>query len=130
MPETKSELMNYEAMALGRRFAPLEFRVDTKQLRAYGAVIGKEPSNAPTGLLAMYARLAYLTEGVMPSGGVMASLGIDYHAPLPLETAMVARAVVTDRKERRSGGWVTIDVEFASDSEVIATARVLGVWPL
>jgi hypothetical protein len=130
MPVPQDELMTYDAMALGRRFAPLEFQVDAEQLKRYGEVIDKEPSAAPTGLPAVYARLSYLTEGVMPSGGVMASLSIDYQAPLPLNITLVARAVVSDRTERRSGGWVTIDVEFSNGSQVFAEARVLGVWPL
>jgi hypothetical protein len=123
-------VMTYDRMSLGRRFAPHEFTVDQHLLDTYAGVIGMPASPAPIGLLAVFARRAYLTEGVMPSGGVMASLEVHCTAPLPVGRRLTAAAEVTDRQERRGRGWVTIDITFADAGQPFAGARVLGVWPL
>lgn len=122
--------MTYDQMTLGRAFTPLQFSVSQTMLDGFAAITGMPVSPAPAGLLAIVARRAYLTDGEMPSGGVMASLEIGVTAPLPLETPLLARAVVTERQERKGRGWVTIDVRFSHGDAEIATARVLGVWPL
>lgn len=123
--------MTYDRMSLGRRFTPVEFRVDSGTRASYGAIVGTAPSAVPVGLLALYARRAYLTEGVMPSGGVMAGLEITNLGAMPLDTLIAATAEVTDRKERKGKGWVTIDISFtAGDCGEFARVRVIGVWPL
>jgi hypothetical protein len=124
-----TELMTYERMALGRRFTPVEFTVDAATLAAYRAIAGRV-SDTPVGLLAIHARRAYLSEGTMPSGGVMASLEVEALGPMPADTALRASAVVTDRTERKGRGWVTIDVSFTAGPAEFARVRVLGVWPL
>lgn len=126
----ESSLMSYDRMVLGRRFTPFEFTVDQPLLDAFSAITGIPPSPAPVGLLAVFARRAYLTEGAMPSGGVMASLDVRCTAPLPVGRGLTATGVVTDRQERKGRGWVTIDVAFVDNGETFATARVLGVWPV
>jgi hypothetical protein len=127
---TSKTLMTYDQMTLGRAFTPLEFSVDQHMLDGFAAITSMPLSPAPAGLLAIFARRAYLTDGEMPSGGVMASLEIGVTAPLRPGRPLVARAVVTERQERKGRGWVTIDVRFSDGSTEIATARVLGVWPL
>jgi hypothetical protein len=124
-----TELMTYERMALGRRFTPVELTVDAATLGAYRAIAGRV-SDTPVGLLAIHARRAYLSEGTMPSGGVMASLEVEALGPMPPDTALRASAVVTDRTERKGRGWVTIDVSFAAGPTEFARVRVIGVWPL
>ncbi|HEV7656733.1 MAG TPA: hypothetical protein VGP36_18620 [Mycobacteriales bacterium] len=124
-----TELMTYDRMALGRRFTPVGFTVDAATLAAYRSIAGRV-SDTPTGLLAIQARRAYLSEGTMPSGGVMASLEVETLGPLPPDTPLRASAVVTDRAERKGRGWVTIDVSFAAGAAEFARVRVLGVWPL
>lgn len=123
-------MMTYDAMVPGRAFRPLSFEVSVGDLAAFGQVAGRVPGPAPVGLLAIYARRAYLTEGAMPSGGVMATLQIDFMDPLPISRPLTAAAVVTERRERKGRGWVSIHVDFHDDDQRFATARVLGVWPL
>lgn len=125
-----TEVMTYDRMFLGRRFRPLEFSVGAQALESYEAITGQPTSPTPVGLLAIYARGAYLTEGVMPSGGVMAGLEISTSAPMPLDTSLRAVATVSNRIERKGRGWVTIDIEFCAGSEEFAKVRVIGVWPL
>jgi acyl dehydratase len=124
-----TELMTYERMALGRRFTPVEFIADAATLAAYRVIAGRV-SAAPVGLLAIQARRAYLSEGTMPSGGVMASLEVETLGPMPPDTRLRAAAVVTDRAERKGRGWVTIDVSVTAGPAEFARVRVLGVWPL
>jgi hypothetical protein len=126
---TNDRLLTYDTMTLGRKFTPCTFLVDDDLLDAYARIVGQRPSDGPVGLLAVFARRAYLTEGVMPSGGVMASLTISCLSALPTHTPLVATAVVTDRQERKGRGWVTIDVTFSEGTRAFASARVLGVWP-
>jgi hypothetical protein len=125
-----AEVMTYDAMAPGRAFRPLDFVVTPADLEAFGRIAGRTCGRAPAGLLAIYARRAYLTEGTMPSGGVMASLQVGFTDALPVGRPLTATAVVGERRERKGRGWVTIDVEFREGVRPFATAQVLGVWPL
>jgi hypothetical protein len=131
-----TEVMTYDRMMLGRRFTPVEFRVGADTLAAYRGIVGRQASSTPVGLLAIYARRAYLTEGTMPSGGVMAGLEIVNAGVLPLETRLTATAVVSRREIRKGRGWVTIDITFSADTDTdtdadeFARVRVVGVWPL
>lgn len=126
----QSELMTYEAMSLGRRFTPVAFEVNDDLLASYAKISGQPPSKVPIGVLAIYARRAYLTEGTMPSGGVMATLELAYAAPIPLRTPLQATATVVERQERKGRGWVTLDISFTASGQAFATGRIIGVWPL
>jgi hypothetical protein len=128
MPE--ASLVTYQDMTVGRVFSPHKFVVTQEMISAYRRIFSP-PSDSPlTGILFVHARKSYVSDGNVPSGGVMAELRMVFHRPFEYGTPMQFQAVVVDRNEKRGKGWVLFESKLTSESEHVATVNILGVWPL
>lgn len=122
-------LMTYDQMWLGRVFRPHVFDLDEATVAAYGALFGPGPDAPPSGLIAVHARKSYLTEGEMPSGGVMAGLTLTYHRPFTTRAGLTFQAEVVDRYERNDRPWVHVRSVLSDPDGPVATVLTIGVWP-
>ena len=123
--------MTYDQLWLGRRFRPLEFEVEPQAIQRYRAIFGGEGAGggAPLGLMAVYARRSYLTEGEMPSGGVMATLRIEVDRPIPIDVPLRMQGVVVGQEERKGRKWVSIESEFGDSAGPVGRTLIVGIWP-
>jgi acyl dehydratase len=90
-----------------------------------------EEGFAPPGLAAIYARLSYLQEYAMPSGGVLAKQAIEYQNPIKIGDILKVQAKVMesyeDEKKRKR---VTFLIEAQDQKGMpVSTTRLYAIWP-
>ena len=130
----------------GRRFSPIAYPItlglvenfmdtvgDRHPLYSGDSGIHKDPivPLAPPGLAAIYARLSYLQDYTMPSGGILIKQEFKFTGPIRIvDTLDVTAKVIerfTDDKERN---WVTFFIEARNQKvEPISTIRLTVIWP-
>jgi hypothetical protein len=121
--------MTFDQMWLGRKFAPLDFAIDSAMVAEYRHVFGGLGTRAPVGLISIFARRSYLTEGDMPSGGVMATLRIELEGPLPVGVTLQMQGEVTKHEERNGRKWVTVQSQIRDRKRVVGLTTIVGIWP-
>lgn len=141
MNEEKPELI-FDDLTLGREFRPLEFSVNEDRVAQYMEVVGDRhhlyrDSNraggavAPPGLAAVFARLSYLQDHSMPSGGVLAKQEFEFQSPVKVGDVLTVLAHVFERylddKGRRR---VNFKIRaFNGDREQVCLIRLYAIWP-
>jgi len=140
--EKKPELV-FTDLPLGRTFRPLEYAVTKDLVQEFMEVVGdrhplywdktlaKPSLIAPPGLAAIYARLSYLQDHSMPSGGVLAKQEFEFHNPVLIGDILQVKAQVCesylDEKGRRR---VTFLIEAQSqEGQAVSTIRLYAIWP-
>ena len=144
--ENKPELV-FADLPVGRTFRTLEYAVTPELVREFMEAVGdRHPLYwdetsiqknrpgfliAPPGLAAIYARLSYLQDHSMPSGGVLAKQEFEFQRPIRLgETLRVEAKVVDsylDEKERKR---VTFLIEAKDQKQdTVSTIRLYAIWP-
>jgi len=118
------ELVNQFCRVVGDQ-NPLYFDDGLAQESGLGGKI------APPGLAAIYARLSYLQDHTMPSGGVLAKQEFEFHGPIRRGDTLQVKARVEesylDEKERKR---VTFLIEAQNQwGEPISTIRLYAIWP-
>jgi acyl dehydratase len=118
------ELVNQFCRVVGDR-NPLYFDDGLAQKAGLGGKI------APPGLAAVYARLSYLQDHTMPSGGVLAKQEFEFHGPARIGDTLQVEARVEesylDEKERKR---VTFLIAAENQwGEPISTIRLYAIWP-
>jgi len=131
----------------GRTFRPLELAVTPELVQEYMEVVGDHhplyfdenlarkyslPAPiAPPGLAAIYARLSYLQDYTMPSGGVLAKQEFEFHTPAHVGEILEVKAQVKesylDEKGRKR---VTFFIEGRNkEGKLVSTVRLSAIWP-
>jgi len=142
----KPELV-FADLPVGRRFRPLEYHITKELLDNYIETVGdmhplytneaaakKGPLAspiAPPGLAAIYARLSYLQDHTMPSGGVLVKQEFHFLGPMRIGDTLKIQAEVDesyiDKKERNRVNFL-IKAENRKD-EPISAVRLYLIWP-
>ncbi len=139
--------LTFADLPAGRCFRPLEFAISPELVQEYMEVVGDRhplyydenlarlnflPSPiAPPGLAAIYARLSYLQDYSMPSGGILAKQEFEFHAPAYIGDILEVKAQVKesylDEKARKR---VTFFIEARNkDKKLVATVLLAAIWP-
>jgi hypothetical protein len=133
--ESKPELV-FSDLPEGRSFRPLEYPITRELVQEFTDIVGDRNSLygrnlSPPGLAAIYARLSYLQDHTMPSGGVLARQEFEFHRPVAVRDILQVQAKVIesslDEKERKR---VTFLIEARNlKKEPISTIRLYAIWP-
>ncbi|NWF54042.1 MAG: MaoC family dehydratase [Syntrophaceae bacterium] len=133
--EDKPELV-FADLSVGRTFKALEYPVTPELVQDFIETVGDrhplyEEGFAPPGLAAIYARLSYLQEYAMPSGGVLAKQAIEYQNPIKIGDILKVQAKVMesyeDEKKRKR---VTFLIEAQDQKGMpVSTTRLYAIWP-
>jgi acyl dehydratase len=133
--ENKPELL-FADLPVGRTFRPLDYPVTQELVREFMETVGDrhplyQKDLAPPGLAAIYARLSYLQDHSMPSGGVLAKQEFEFQNPVQIgDTLRVQARVVEsllDEKERKR---VTFLIEAQDQKGMpVSTIRLYAIWP-
>lgn len=131
----------------GRTFRPLELAITPELVKEYIEVVGDNhplyfdenlarkhslPAPiAPPGLAGIYARLSYLQDYTMPSGGVLAKQEFVFHAPIIIGDILEVKAQVKesylDDKGRKR---VTFFIEAKNkEGKLTNTVSISAIWP-
>ncbi len=133
--KNKPELL-FADLPVGRTFRPLNYPITRKLVREFMETVGDrhplyQEDLAPPGLAAIYARLSYLQDHTMPSGGVLAKQEFEFENPAKIGDTLKVQAQVTesllDEKERKR---VTFLIEAQDEKgKPVSTIRLYAIWP-
>ncbi len=141
--QQKPELV-FADLPMGREFAPLTYPITEHLVGTYMDTVGdRHPLYqgdtetggsrplAPPGLAAIYARLSYLQDHTMPSGGILTKQEFDFTGPMRIGDILKVKAEVTesfvDEKKRNR---VAFRIEAKNqNAEPISTIRLQAIWP-
>ena len=144
--ENKPEL-TFADLPVGRTFRPLEYPISRELVQEFMETVGdRNPlyfdeasaqktalgsSIAPPGLAAIYARLSYLQDHTMPSGGVLAKQEFEFLGPVWVGDTLKVKARVSesylDEKERKR---VTFFIEAENQrGEAASKVQLYAIWP-
>jgi acyl dehydratase len=133
--EDKPELV-FADLPVGRTFKALEYPVTPELVQDFIETVGDrhplyDEGFAPPGLAAIYARLSYLQEHTMPSGGVLAKQVFEFQNPIKIGDILKVQARVIesyqDEKERKR---VTFLIEAQDQKGMpVSTIRLYAIWP-
>jgi acyl dehydratase len=133
--ENKPELM-FADLPAGRTFKTLEYPVTREMVQEFMEAVGDRDSLyqkgfAPPGLAAIYARLSYLQDHTMPSGGVLAKQEFEFQNPAKIGDTLKVQAKVIesylDEKERKRVNFL-IEAQDQKGMPV-STIRLHAIWP-
>ena len=133
--EDKPELI-FAELTVGRMFKTLEYPVTPELVRDFMETVGdRHPlygeGFAPPGLAAIYARLSYLQDHTMPSGGVLAKQEFEFQNPIKIGDTLKVQAKVVesylDEKERKRVNFL---IEAQEQKGIpVSTIRLHAIWP-
>lgn len=144
MNDEKPELV-FDDLTLERTFRPLEFPLSPERIQDYMDTVGDrhpwywdeargdsfDGLLAPPGLAAVFARLSYLQDHSMPSGGVLAKQEFEFHAPMRRHDVLTVQARVFERyldeKGRRRVNFRIEAVDQTGRS--VCLIRLYAIWP-
>jgi len=133
--EEKPELV-FADLPVGRTFKPLEYPVTPELVQDFIETVGDrhplyDQGLAPPGLAAIYARLSYLQEHTMPSGGVLAKQVIEYQNPIKIgDTLKVQAKVIESYEDEKKRKRVTFLIEAQDQKGMpVSTIRLYAIWP-
>lgn len=143
--QQKPELL-FADLHMGRKFDPLTYPITEELIETYmdtvgdrhplyqgdaGVDEGPDVALAPPGLAAIYARLSYLQDYSMPSGGILTKQEFDFTGPMRIGDILNVRAEVTesfvDEKKRNRVAFL-IEAK-NQNAEPISTIRLHTIWP-
>jgi acyl dehydratase len=136
----KPELV-FSDLNVGKKFRTLTYPVTRDLVRTFIDVVGddnplyekglKEGAIAPPGLAAIYARLSYLQDHVMPAGGVLAKQEFEFAVPIRVgDTLAVNAEVVESYVDEKARKRVTQLIHARNQKhEVVTTIRLSVIWP-
>ena len=133
--DNKPELL-FADLPVGRAFKTLEYPVTRALVQEFMETAGDfhplyQKDLAPPGLAAIYARLSYLQDHTMPSGGVLAKQEFEFLNPAKIGDILKVQAKVIesllDEKERKR---VTFLIEAQDQKGMpVSTIRLYAIWP-
>ncbi|MBU1275531.1 MAG: MaoC family dehydratase [Proteobacteria bacterium] len=144
MTSPKPELV-FDDLPKGRKFTPLRYEITPRLVNAYMDTVGdRNPLYwdqakagaagglvAPPGLAAIYARLSYLQENTMPSGGVLAGQEFEFLKPVKPGAVLTVQAEVfesyLDPKDRKRVNFLIVARDGQGDR--VCVVRLYAIWP-
>jgi acyl dehydratase len=133
--ENKPELV-FANLSVGRTFRPLEYPVTPELVRDFIETVGDrhpmyEEGFAPPGLAAIYARLSYLQDHAMPSGGVLAKQAFEFQNPLKIGDILKVQAkVIESYQDEKMRKRVTFLIEAQDQKGMpVSSIRLYAIWP-
>jgi len=133
--EDNPELV-FADLPVGRTFKPLEYPVTPKLIQDFIETVGDhhplyDEGLAPPGLAAIYARLSYLQDHTMPSGGVLVKQEFEFQNPTRIGDTLKVQAKVVesylDEKERKRVNFL---IEAKDQKGMpVSTIRLYAIWP-
>jgi acyl dehydratase len=133
--EDKPELI-FTDLPVGRTFRPLEYPVTPELVRDFIETVGDrhpmyDEGFAPPGLAAIYARLSYLQDHAMPSGGVLVRQVFEFQNPIKIgEVLKVQAKVVESYQDEKMRKRVTFLIEAQDQKGMpVSTIRLYALWP-
>jgi acyl dehydratase len=142
----KPELI-FADLPVGKTLRPLDYPVTGELIQQFMETVGdrhplywdegsaqrthlRSPI-APPGLAAIYARLSYLQDHTMPSGGVLAKQEFDFHKAIYIgDTLKVKAKVMESYLDEKGRKRVTFLIEAVNQkSQPISTVRLYAIWP-
>ena len=138
----KSDLL-FKDLPVGKKFRPLEYPITKELVEDFMETVGdrhqlyNEASTAlpspiaPPGLAAIYARLSYLQDHTMPSGGVLIKQEFEFVGPSKVGdvlqvTAEVAESYIDKKDRNRIAFHIKTETR---ENEPVSTVRLYLIWP-
>jgi len=144
MDDNKPELL-FEDLPEGRVFRPMVFDINRERVNMFMETVGDHHhlywdedaakslggTIAPPGLAAVFARLSYLQDNTMPSGGILAKQEFDFQASAKVGDTLTVQARVfesyVDKKGRRRVNFL---IQASNqDRKEICLIRLYAIWP-
>ncbi|HXZ35969.1 MAG TPA: MaoC family dehydratase [Thermodesulfobacteriota bacterium] len=133
--EDKPELL-FADLPVGRIFRPLEYPITPELVQDFIETVGDrhqlyDEGFAPPGLAAIYARLSYLQDHTMPSGGVLAKQGFEFQNPIKIRDILKVQAkVIESYQDEKMRKRVTFLIEAQDQKGMpVSTIRLYAIWP-
>jgi len=144
MENNKPELL-FEDLPEGRVFRPMVFEINRERVNTFMETVGDHHPLywdqkiakslggpiAPPGLAAVFARLSYLQDNTMPSGGILAKQEFEFQAPAQVGDTLTVQARVfesyLDEKGRRRVNFLI--QAWNQDRKEICLIRLYAIWP-
>jgi len=144
--QEKPELV-FEELIPGKPFRPLVYPLTEEKIHQYMETVGDrhplyvdlqeakrrglDSCLAPPGLAAVYARLSYLQDHCMPSGGILLRQEFQFHSPARVGEVLEVRAKVEEAfVDGRGRKRVTFLIEaHRRGGEPVSTIRLYAIWP-
>ena len=144
MSDEKPELV-FEDLQKGRVFRPMVFEISRERVDEYMETVGDHHPLywdqdtakslggpiAPPGLAAVFARLSYLQDNTMPSGGILAKQEFEFQAPAQVGDILTVEARVfesyLDEKGRKRVNFLI--QAWNQDRKEICLIRLYAIWP-
>ena len=133
--EDKPELV-FADLPVGRTFKTVEYRVTPELVQDFIETVGDhhplyEEGFAPPGLAAIYARLSYLQEHTMPSGGVLVKQVVEFQNPIKIGDILKVQAkVIESYEDEEKRKRVTFLIEAKDQKGMpVSTIRLYAIWP-
>ena len=133
--EDKPELI-FADLPVGRTFRPLEYPVTPELVRDFIETVGDrhpmyDEGFAPPGLAAIYARLSYLQDHTMPSGGVLVRQVFEFKNPIKIGDILKVKATVIESYQDEKGRKRVSFLIEAQDQKgtPVSTIRLYAIWP-
>ncbi|MEM2983383.1 MAG: MaoC family dehydratase [Candidatus Bathyarchaeia archaeon] len=140
--EDKPELL-FADLTPGRKFRTLQYPITRELVDAFMDTVGDRnplywdevafPNGllAPPGLAGIYARLSYLQDHTMPSGGILAKQEFEFKGAAKIgDTLLVSASVIESYLDEKGRKRVTFLIEALNqESKPISTIRIYAIWP-
>jgi hypothetical protein len=125
--------VTYDELVVGERKGPFAEQVTASLAGRLAGPIGelsKVAAAPPSVFPVLFLRALRRAMGGIPNGGILAKEELEFHAELPVDSAVEVSTWVGAKEVRRERPFVTIefDVRDADGGEVV-TGRMVIVWP-
>jgi len=125
--------IHYDDLIVGERMGPFTETVTTDLAGRLAGPIGEAAtvSCAPPSVFpVLFLRALRRAMGGIPSGSILAKQELEFHAALPVESAVAITVWVGSKEVKRERPFVTIEFDIRDESgAAVVTGRKIIVWP-
>jgi hypothetical protein len=123
----------YDDLVIGERMGPFTESVSADFAGRLAGPIG-EPAELevapPAAYPVLFLKALRRGLGGIPSGGVLAKHGLEFHTPLRIGSGVHITMWVGAKEVRRERPFVTVEFDIRDDADTpIVTGRMIIVWP-
>lgn len=125
--------IHYDDLRVGERMGPFAETVTTDLASRLAGPIG-EPApveHAPPSVFpVLFLRALRRAMGGIPAGSILAKQELEFHAELPVDSAVAITVWVGEKLVKRERPFVTIEFDIRDESGAsVVTGRKIIVWP-
>lgn len=125
--------IHYDDLIVGERMGPFTETVTADLAGRLAGPIGEAAtvSFAPPSVFpVLFLRALRRAMGGIPSGSILAKQELEFHAALPVESAVAITVWVGSKEVKRERPFVTIEFDIRDESgDAVVTGRKIIVWP-